>query len=73
MAEKKNGGTTTRIGKRFHKEIEFVKDERLAKRKSKDRVSSEKLTNLIVRHKFWPTIKEDLIIAEQKEVDQFGL
>lgn len=60
------------MGERFYKEVERIKDERLANRKSKDRVATEKITNLIVRHKLWSEIAKEIIGADEKEVLKYG-
>lgn len=52
---------TARIGEDFSKEIEDIKDERLERKIDKKRKSTRKLTNLIVTHRDWKTIKEDTI------------
>ncbi len=69
---KKNGGITSRMGERFHKEIETIKDKRLRNGKSKERVATEKITNLIVRHTSWPDIAQTIIEADEQEVNKFG-
>ena len=70
---KKNGGVSSRLGIKFNESIEQIKDQRLLNGKSKQRVSTEKITNLIIRHKSWLSISEDIVKAEQKEVDQYCL
>ena len=42
---KRNGGVQSRMGKRFYKEVELIKDKRLRNGKSKERVSTEKNTH----------------------------
>ncbi len=69
---KRNGGVTSRMGARFHKEIELIKDKRLRNGKSRDRVATEKITNLIVRHNSWPDIAKGIIEADEKEVNEYG-
>ena len=69
---KKNGGVQSRMGERFYKEVELIKDKRLRNGKSKERVSTEKITNLIVRHKLWPEIAEEIIEANEEEVKEYG-
>ncbi len=69
---KKNGGVMSRIGERFYKEIERIKDARLKNGKSKDRVATEKITNLIVRHSLWKDIANEIIEADEKEVNKYG-
>lgn len=67
-----NGGIQSRLGINFHREIEAVKDARLKKGLSKDRPSTERITNLIVRHKLWKNISEDIITAPEEEVEKYG-
>ena len=69
---KRNGGVLSRMGERFYNEVERIKDERLKNGKSKDRVAIEKITNLIVRHKLWPEIAEEIIEADEEEVNKYG-
>ncbi len=69
---KKNGGVMSRIGERFYKEVERIKDARLKNGKSKDRVATEKITNLIVRHKLWPDIAKEMIEINKEEVERYG-
>ncbi len=69
---KTNGGITSRMGERFHREIERIKDQRLRNGKSKDRISTEKITNCIVRHDSWGDIAEKLIQSEEEELNEFG-
>ena len=69
---KNNGGIPSRMGERFYQEIELIKDKRLRNGKSKDRVSTEKITNLIVRHSSWEQISNKIIEADEEEVNKFG-
>ncbi len=69
---KKNGGVMSRIGERFYKEIERIKDERLKNGKSRDRVATEKITNLIIRHKLWKDISKEMINIDEEEVEKYG-
>lgn len=61
---------SARVGKRFHEEIENIKDERLLNGKSKERPSTPKISNLIVKHKLWKEIKEDIINLKGEEFEQ---
>ncbi len=64
---------TVRIGKKFHLEIEDIKDKRLRNGKSKDRVSTAKITNAITRHTSgWKLIKEEIIELNQEDLDAYG-
>ena len=69
---KKIGGVMSRIGERFYKEVESIKDKRLLNGKSKERTATEKVTNLIVRHKLWPDIAKEIIEADEEEVKRYG-
>ena len=68
----KNGGVMSRIGERFYKQVELIKDKRLLNGKSKERTATEKVTNLIVRHKLWPEIAKEIIEADEEEVKRYG-
>lgn len=70
---KRNGGVPARVGKNFNKEIIEIQDKRLRNGKSKDRVSFEKLSNLVVRHKYWKEVKEHIIQADEEEVNEHGI
>ncbi len=62
----KNGNSNCRIGKLFHYEIAEIQK---AMYKEKGFVSSEKITNLIIKHKkYWGLLKEDLINASVEEI-----
>ena len=37
-----------------------------------ERVSTEKVTNLIVKHRFWEEVEKDIINATQEEVEKHG-
>ena len=56
---KKN--VTARVGENFSKEIEEIKDERLKRGIDTKRKSTRVLTNKIVTHRDWKTIKEETI------------
>lgn len=70
---KKNGGAHSRLGLKFHSEIEKIKDMRLRNGKSKERISTEKITNMIVRHKIWPQVFKDILSLEEEEIQKYGL
>lgn len=69
----KNGGISSRMGENFYEQIEKIKDGRLKNGKSKDRISTVRITNMIIRHKLWANISGDIVNADQKEIDQFGV
>lgn len=68
----KNGRKSSKIGEKFYKAIEEIKDKRLLNGKSKDRISTEKITNLIVRHKYWKELSNDIINIDEEEVERYG-
>jgi len=68
-----NGGIPARIGRKFSEELEKIKDARLRNGKSKERVSTEKISNLIVRHNYWNEISKDVILANNEEIEEHGL
>jgi len=73
MIEKtSNGGLQARIGSRFKAAIDEIIDKRLQNGKSKDRVSIEKITHMIVRHKLWKDISQDIIIATEEDINRYG-
>ena len=57
----KEENVTARIGENFSKEIEEIKDERLARGIDKKRKSTRRLTDIMVKHKDFKKIKEDTI------------
>ena len=69
---KTNGGIASRMGEKFHKEIERIKDQRLRNGNSKDRVSTEKITNCIVRYDYWKHIANKIIEFEEEELNEYG-
>ncbi len=71
---KKNGGKLSRIGERFHKAIEEIREMKIKNKtsKSRDRISTEKITNLIIRHEHWIDISKDIIDAPEEEVEKYG-
>lgn len=58
--EEKNLGTTQRLGKNFTKELEEI----ITRRGNLRKVSIEKITDLLVKHKSWQKIKEEIIEYE---------
>ena len=74
MQEQKNinYGKQARVGFKFYKELENIKDKRLRNGKSKERVSTEKITNMITKHESWEGIRDDIIKSTQEEFDKHG-
>lgn len=59
----------TRIGIEFQRELEDIKDKRIAMGLDKRRVSTNILTNIMTKHSDWARIKEDTINLDlSKEV-----
>ncbi len=52
---------TARIGEDFNKELEDIIKKRIEIGKDKKKKSKRRLTNLIVKHRDWNTIKNDTI------------
>lgn len=73
MKERKKGGVQQRLGHRFSEEIEKIKDAKLKNGTAKDRVSTEKISNLIVRNLNWEKISKEIINADEEEVKTYGL
>jgi len=69
----KKGGKNSRIGLKLFNEIERIKDNRLKIGTSKDRISTEKLTNMLVRHKLFSIIALDIINSPEEEINKYGI
>lgn len=69
---KKASPVQSRIGGKFRRKIEEIKDARLINGKSKDRISTEKITNMIVRHNDWSKISKHIIEAKEEEINTYG-
>ena len=69
---KRTGGVPSRMGKRFSEEVEKIIDKKLLNGTAKERVSIEKITNLIIRHSSWPDIANKIIKADEEEVKRYG-
>ncbi len=62
----KNGRTHCRVGVKFNDEVTHIQREMY---KTKGFISSEKITNLIIKHtKYWLVIKKDIINASDEEI-----
>ncbi len=70
--KKKTQSHPARLGSNFFKRIEEIKDVRLRKGSDKERISTEKVTNLIIKHKFWSEVEKDIINATKEEVEEHG-
>lgn len=72
MEKNQTRSHAARVGTKFFEKVEKIKDARLRNGKSRDRVSSEKITNLIIKHKLWPEVEKDIINATKEEVEEHG-
>ena len=54
-------GHLARIGNEFNEEIEKIKKTRIKLGKDKNKKSTRVLTNLILKHKHWESIKLDMV------------
>lgn len=68
--DKKKYGVQQRVGHRFDQELEDIKVARIKNNKSKEKISTAKISNLIVRHKSFKKIKEDIIELEEDKLDE---
>lgn len=71
--KKRNGGVNARVGHSFKKQVEEIINERLKTGKSKDKVSLEKISNLIVNNQYWEEMKKDIINATEEQIKKHGL
>ena len=60
------------MGKKFHDEIDRIKDARLRNGNSKNRDTTESMTNLIIRNKNWRETAQQIIEASSEEVKSYG-
>lgn len=72
---KRNGGVPARIGKKFSEEVEYIKRKRVEKGfdKADSPLSTEKITNLMTKHKFWKEFVNNIINAKEEEIEKYGL
>lgn len=63
----KIGDHPTRVGLNFINEINEIQKQRLDLGVDKKKKSVRRLTNLLVRHKLWPKIKEEMIEVDLEE------
>lgn len=68
-----NGGISSRMGEKFYDAVEKIKDQKLRNGTSKERISTEKITNMMARHlSFWP-ICQEIIDSKEEEIKKYGL
>lgn len=70
--KKKTQSHAARLGNNFFKRIEEIKNARLKKGIDKERISTEKVTNLIIKHNSWSDVEKDIINATSEEVEEHG-
>jgi hypothetical protein len=63
-------GVQQRVGERFVEEVDDIKIERIKNKKSKEKPSTKTISNLIVRHKNFKKIKEDIIYLEEEKLNE---
>ncbi|KKN12727.1 hypothetical protein LCGC14_1013630 [marine sediment metagenome] len=73
QSNKRNGGITARIGKKFHAEIVDIQKLRIKNDKTDEKTSMEKITNSIIRSDLWKEIKEGIANLDEREINEFGL
>ncbi len=61
-----------RVDVRFKDEINDIQNKRVERKMDKKKISSNKLTSLIPRHKWWEKIKEEMIEYPFKEDSNFN-
>lgn len=66
------GSHQQRVGHKFFLEVEEIRLARIKKETSKDKISAEKITNMIANHKLWKEIKESIENATKEEIDEYG-
>jgi hypothetical protein len=67
-----NGGRQVRVGIKFHEFMEKIQLQRIVEGTSKDKVSMEKITNMIIKHNFWKAIYQDIVHAKEEEINNYG-
>ncbi len=65
-----NGGKPARIGIKFAEEIENIKIEKIKNNTSKEILSTEIITNLIIRHEDWIKLKKAIIKLTKEEINK---
>lgn len=68
----KNGGIKARIGSKFLKSLDEIKDKRFKILGKKGFISTEKITNLITHHKYWKEIGEEIVKAPEEDINKYG-
>lgn len=66
----KKYGVQARVGERFLEELEDIKIERIKNQKSKDKISTKMISDLIVRHKNFKLIKQDIIELSEELLNE---
>lgn len=61
-----------RVGHKFFLEVEKIRLARIKNGLSKDKISAEKITNMIANHKLFPEIRENIEEATKEEIDEYG-
>ncbi len=61
------------MGQKFYEAIEKIKDQKLRNGTSKDRISTEKITNIMTRHALFWSICQEIIEAREEDIKRYGL
>lgn len=64
------GGLPARIGIKFHSEMERIRRAKKDNGTSRNEISTEKVSNIIIRHKAWPEIVEDIIETDESKLKE---
>lgn len=59
---------TTRVGQNFHKHMKEISNMRIEIKKDKAKIPIRVLTNLIIKHDYWPQMKADIINLDIKDI-----
>ncbi len=65
-------GCRSRIGIKFNKALEEIKDSRFKKLGKAGKISAEEITNMITHHKHWREIVEEIIESPEEEIKRYG-
>jgi hypothetical protein len=61
-----------RLGENLYMSIEEIKINRIKNGKSTEKISTEKISNMIYNHKHWKEIKEKIENATEEEIEKYG-
>lgn len=63
-----------RVGRKFYNQIEKINARRVIDDKPgrRNRISTSKITNLIVNHDLWPKIFDTIVDTNEEEIKKYG-